>query len=277
MERVNTHRQIAKEILDAEYARVTTPRDYSISADSIQEENAKLELANCVFSPSPHVTDSLLRAGISSSRILQSTYGWSPQRLTTPKIVDGSSEANNLGHCCFLFVGTICIRKGAHLLLDAWNQGISNSSLVLKGRNQLDQSYCNPSLPCSANNLSFLPYSRNVTETFADADVFVFPTLEEGSPLVVYEAMAMGLPVITSPMGAGSIVRDGIEGFVVSPHDQQSLIAAMRMLASKPDLRHELGRNAKIRSMDYTWDKVAESRAHMLSQFFADQKSSTER
>ena len=48
----------------------------------------------------------------------------------------------------------------------------------------------------------------------ASADVFVFPSLFEGSAVVTYEALAAGLPSVVTP-SAGSVVRDGVEGFIV--------------------------------------------------------------
>lgn len=271
MERVNTHRQTAKEILDVEYSSLKLTPDYIVTAESIKEETEKLISSDYVFSPSPHVTESLVRVGISSSKILQSTYGWAPYRLQPSQGIVDTPNQKSSNHCTFLFVGTICVRKGAHLLLEAWQNFNSKCSLLLKGNIRFDNSLHRAYVSNRKENIHFIPYSRNVSETFADADIFIFPTLEEGSPLVVYEAMAMGLPIITTPMGAGSVVRNGIDGLVVSPHNQQQLVEAMRALATNHELRVELGRNARKRAMDFTWDKVAASRAAMLNRCFLGQ------
>ncbi len=70
----------------------------------------------------------------------------------------------------------------------------------------------------------------------AAADVFVFPSLFEGSAVVTYEALACGLPsVVTS--AAGSVVRDRVEGFVVPPRDVRMLAEKMEQLGCNPALR----------------------------------------
>ena len=74
-----------------------------------------------------------------------------------------------------------------------------------------------------------VPRSETLRE-YTNADVFVLPTLSEGSATVCYEAIAAGLPVITTP-AAGSVVRDGVEGRIVPIRDPQALadaIAALR-------------------------------------------------
>jgi hypothetical protein len=50
--------------------------------------------------------------------------------------------------------------------------------------------------------------------------------------MITYQAAAMGMALLTTPMGAGGIIRDGIHGIVHNPHDRQGWIDALRMLAS---------------------------------------------
>ena len=75
-----------------------------------------------------------------------------------------------------------------------------------------------------------MDYTRDIAFAYREADFFAFPSLEEGSPLVTYEAMANGLPVLTSPMGAGGIVRDGKDGIIVSPYDEEALVTGLQQL-----------------------------------------------
>ncbi len=88
----------------------------------------------------------------------------------------------------------------------------------------------------------------------ARADVFVFPSLFEGSAVVTYEALACGLPSIVTP-SAGSVVRDGIEGFVVPPGEVEPLAIAMERLGSEPDLRRELSRDARAGAEAFDWPR----------------------
>jgi glycosyltransferase involved in cell wall biosynthesis len=91
-------------------------------------------------------------------------------------------------------------------------------------------------------------------EIYRQADVFVFPTLVEGMGIVVLEAMASGLPVITTPNGPGDIVRDGVDGFLVPPRDVDAIVERLERLRADPQLRQEMARNARIRAQEFTWD-----------------------
>ncbi|MEG4235840.1 glycosyltransferase family 4 protein [Microcoleus sp. Pol11C3] len=93
---------------------------------------------------------------------------------------------------------------------------------------------------------------------------FAFPSLEEGSPLVTYEAMANGLPVLTSPMGAGSIARDGKDGIIVSPYDEEALVTGLQQLAGCAELRLRMSDSARSRAQEFTWEKVARRRAELV-------------
>ena len=75
------------------------------------------------------------------------------------------------------------------------------------------------------------------------ADVFVLPSICEGSATVIYEAIGYGLPVVTTP-NAGSVVRDGVEGFVVPIRDVAAIIQSLDRLSSDPQLRLEMSHRA---------------------------------
>jgi glycosyltransferase involved in cell wall biosynthesis len=74
-----------------------------------------------------------------------------------------------------------------------------------------------------------------VREHYAWADVFLLPSLCEGSATVTYEALACGLPVIATP-NTGSIVREGVDGFIVPIRDPEAIAAKLELFISQPDL-----------------------------------------
>ena len=86
----------------------------------------------------------------------------------------------------------------------------------------------------------------------AAADVFVFPSLFEGSAVVTYEALACGLPSVVTP-NAGSVVRDGVEGFVVPARDVEALAERMERLGSDPALRARMSAEARARAEAFGW------------------------
>jgi glycosyltransferase involved in cell wall biosynthesis len=81
---------------------------------------------------------------------------------------------------------------------------------------------------------------------YAEADVFCLPTLAEAVGVVNMEAMATGLPVVSSRlMGVPELVEDGSTGLLVTPGRDGELAAALRRLAEDPDLRRRLGQQGR--------------------------------
>ena len=97
-------------------------------------------------------------------------------------------------------------------------------------------------------------------ELLASADIFVFPGYQpEGLPLVILEAMAAGIPVVTTDTGAiRDVVVDGVTGLVVGKRDPAGLAAAIRRLVDSPELRAELGRAGRARYLaEFTEERCA--------------------
>ena len=88
----------------------------------------------------------------------------------------------------------------------------------------------------------------------AAADVFVFPSLFEGSAVVTYEALACGLPCVVTP-AAGSVVRDGVEGFLVEPRDVNGLAQRMEQLGGSPQDRARMSTKARSRALEFDWPR----------------------
>lgn len=94
---------------------------------------------------------------------------------------------------------------------------------------------------------------------FAGSDLFVLPSLFEGTPLTLMEAMMSGLPVVTTATcGMKDVVRDGVTGLLVPTRSPQRLAGAMEALLSDAALRARLGREAQRQALArYTWDAVS--------------------
>lgn len=103
----------------------------------------------------------------------------------------------------------------------------------------------------------------------AEADVFVFPSLFEGSAVVTYEALASGLPLIVTPQ-AGSVARDGQEGLMVPPRDPEALASAMVQLGEDATLRDRLARAARRRAEQFDWNRYQAAVVANLREAIAD-------
>jgi glycosyltransferase involved in cell wall biosynthesis len=150
-----------------------------------------------------------------------------------------------------LFVGWILEAKGVRELLAAARQ-LPDVRFTLVGPEEPSfMDSIRDDLSSLSDRVELLPpRPRNeVLELYREADVFALPTYREGFPNVVLEAMAAGLPVVATPVGAiPDAVRDGREGFLVPPRDVEALTRALDALAQSPELRAEMGSRARARA-----------------------------
>ena len=100
-------------------------------------------------------------------------------------------------------------------------------------------------------------FRRDIPHLMGKASVFVFPSLDEGSALVTYEAMAAGLPVVTTP-NSGSLVRDSLDGYIVPIRDAQSLAERIEFYYKYPQRALEMGRNGRERIAAFSWERYGE-------------------
>lgn len=175
-------------------------------------------------------------------------YGMNPQWLA----LEPRPQRGRL-----LFAGTAELRKGIHYLAVAAEKLISrglNYEFRVAG-NVTDQVRRQP----VCRHLSFLGrVARDrIHQEFQQADVFLLPSLAEGSAEVTYEALACGVPVITTK-AAGSVVRDGVEGRIVPERDSEILAEAIQELVEDRQKRDRMAHAARDRAREYTWERYGE-------------------
>ncbi len=95
-------------------------------------------------------------------------------------------------------------------------------------------------------------------QLYAEHDIFIFPSLMEGLPSVLLEAMAGGMPVITTETcGMPDVVEDGFNGLLIPPADARALEEAILRLANSEELRRRLGNAARDTMQRLTWENAA--------------------
>jgi UDP-glucose:(heptosyl)LPS alpha-1,3-glucosyltransferase len=111
-----------------------------------------------------------------------------------------------------------------------------------------------------ANRVIFHPHSKQVEQFFAAADAFVFPTVYDPFGLVITEAMASGLPVVTSrAAGASELIAHGTDGLLTDrPWDADAIALHLAHLRDDAALRERMGAAARARVEPLTWDRTAE-------------------
>jgi len=99
-----------------------------------------------------------------------------------------------------------------------------------------------------SSRVSFLGHRRDVPALLASADVFALPSLFEGLPLSVLEAMAAAKPVVASRIGGtDEAVVDGVTGILVPPSDPAALAQAIRTVLADPQLAARMGGAGRAR------------------------------
>jgi glycosyltransferase involved in cell wall biosynthesis len=212
--------------------------------DGIRRDLEVWSLADVVLAPSEFVRSGMIELGARPDNIALVPYGL-PERWyapTNPRPVTGR----------VLFVGGVGLRKGNHYLAEACR--------ILEARGvQADVRVIGPS---DSTEIATPPFEgphyvgqvprSEVREEFLKADVFAFPTLAEGFALAHLEAMACGVPVLTTP-NCGPAVRDGVDGFIVPPRDAAALADRIETVITDRALRARLGANAQARAKQYSW------------------------
>ncbi len=98
-----------------------------------------------------------------------------------------------------------------------------------------------------SHQIRFLGWREDVADILNALDIFVLPSLSEGLPICLLEAMSMGLPCIASKVGGiEEILEDGVTGITVTPGDFESLNTALQRVVNDTELRLRLGRQARI-------------------------------
>jgi glycosyltransferase involved in cell wall biosynthesis len=154
----------------------------------------------------------------------------------------GEQRKDQLGdRVRFLFVGNGFARKGGPQLVEALQPLLATGTCELHiATNDDVQSEPNKNIHVHRGLSS---NSLRLRELYERADVFVLPTLGDCLPVVVMEATAAGLPVVTTDVGAlREAVLDGESGMLLEPGDVSALRLAMQTLVAQPELRWRMGR-----------------------------------
>jgi glycosyltransferase involved in cell wall biosynthesis len=155
-----------------------------------------------------------------------------------------------------LFAGQVGLRKGVPHLLAAWERlRLQEARLWLAGSLALDRQYLARHTD-GGNNVTYLgalPRTQ-LLDLMRQVDLFVFPSLAEGFGLVIGEAMACGLPVLTTRNTGGTeLITDGREGWCVPAHSVEALVERLEWACSNRDRLYEMGTQARRRAEEWTW------------------------
>lgn len=157
----------------------------------------------------------------------------------------------------FCFLGNVGQRKGITYLLDAWKVIEEHDwQLLLCGRPEkiIASRIKNDSFLAATVKLMGFVSPDDILPT---CDVFIFPSLMEGSSKAIYEAMSWGMPCIVT-YESGSIIKNGFDGIVVKAMDVNELISAIQKLSGNFQMRQTMGAAAMKKIDSYSWQKYGD-------------------
>ena len=215
------------------------------SDEKLAQKDEELAMADVVITPSLFSKESLAHAPGLSARIEIVPYGAPP--------LGQDVAPNDSGRLRVLFVGSLSQAKGLGYLLEAAASLDRQIDLTLVGQRvsaliprqtDLDRHRWIPSLP-----------HTDLVMEMSRQDVLVLPSLHEGLPLVIPEAMAQGLTVIATPHAAGpSLIDDGVDGFIVPIRSAPAIAEKLELLLRDPARLHEMRAAARRKAAAMTWE-----------------------
>lgn len=245
---LSTEQIVAKE-------RVAFPKwepaafDYGSVRRELGLEDVLLTRTSFFVCPAQAVQDDLVsQYGVERNRTAVVPYGLDPVWLSLQPIPQPERV---------LFAGTAGLRKGIHYLAMAaeklHQQGYSYEFRVA---GNVSPTVAQQPICKHLNFLGRIPRNEMHKE-FIAADVFVLPTLAEGSAGVTYQALGAGVPVVTTA-ASGSVVRDGVDGYIVPERDAEKLASAIVKIVEDRDKRNQMSKAARERAEEFIWSRYGE-------------------
>ena len=231
----------------------------------IERKEKEIQLADRIFVPSSFVKESLLSAGIAPEKITVIPYG-SPINYFQPQAkTDRTFRA--------IFIGRLSPRKGVHYLLQAWQElKLSEAELLFVGSNWFPDGW----LDRYCDDFSHIPSvpHNTLNQYYSSGDVLVLPSLVEGLSLVQLEAMACGIPIITTYNAGGTdIITDGVEGFIIPIRDVEALKEKLEWCYEHPEELAQMGKAARKKAEQLTWDLYRQRLANQVSKILTSQQN----
>ncbi len=259
VEQMIAPRDVVETLLDQEMMRFPKwagpVRDNPHARLFADREKAEWRLADVIVCPSEFVRKHVVACGGPEDRCVVVPYG-----VNASAAID--RPARMPGPIRVLTVGEVGLRKGSPYVVEAARLMEGAARFRMAGRVRVPDDV-KQEISQWVELRGIVPRSQ-IVEEFRWADVFLLPSLCEGSATAVYEALAAGLPVITTE-NTGSVVRDGVEGFIVPVCDPEAIATAVRALADNPELRRSMSTNALLRAAEHTVESYGERLLAALS------------
>lgn len=250
VEQIIAPRRVVDALVAAEAARYP---DWGSAAGSdpfarefAAREAAEWDNADLIVCPSDFVRDAVASVGGPVARCVVVPYGLDRGFQVEPPDRPGA------GRLRVLTVGALGLRKGTPCVLEAARRLRGLAEFRLVGPGALPPNALRD-IPDNVTVVGVVPRTE-IAHHYAWADVFLLPSVCEGSATATYEALAAGLAVVTTP-NAGSVVRNGIEGFIRMAGDINGICGSLDVMARDRNGLRTMSHNALARSQEFGLDE----------------------
>jgi len=255
LERPNAHTRFAYEIVQNECQRlgISMPlgHEHAYNPAVLEHEELEYDLADRLLCPSDFVAKTFEEQGFSAGKLARHQYGFDDKQYypDSKKIVPN-------GGLTFLFVGGCAPRKGLHYALDAWLQSSAHKSGTFLIAGSFIPGYAERlSAQLTHPSVKILGYRNDVPELMRRSDVFVLPSVEEGSALVTSEARGCGCVLLVSD-AAGAVCNHSENALVHCAGDTRKLAQHMSLLHEDRALLMKLRAASLATTATITWNAV---------------------
>ena len=258
--RGSSHIATQRELLDDESKRAQAdldrPGDWMIA-----RERREYERADAIVVLSSFSAKTFVEQGIDADRLELVPLGVDVQAFSADEAARSARIARiQRGESLtVLYVGALSYRKGLFDLMQVVRTpSVASMKFRLVGNVMPEARPLLTRLPANVELTGKLPQSQ-LPAAYREGDVFLFPTIEDGFPAVLAQAHAAGLPIITTPNGAGhDIVRSQDEGWVVPIRRPEAVLERLAWCDGNRSALADMIASAGVHSRSRTWDEAAE-------------------
>jgi glycosyltransferase involved in cell wall biosynthesis len=258
LERPNAHTRYAYEAVKAESDRIGVElppnHEHAYNKHILSHEEEEYSLADYLLCPSEFVARTFRHEGYADQKLLRHRYGFDPRIFFPPENPRPALEGLTM-----LMVGVAAVRKGQHFALEAWLRSSASESgrLLIAGeflpayREKLAALLAHPSV-------KVLGHRKDVPDLMRASDVFLLPSIEEGSALACIEALASGCVPLVSDVCTDPC-RHMENALIHEVGDVETLSAHMSLVHEDRGQLDRLRAGAFATAMDFTWEQAGAS------------------
>ena len=211
----------------------------------------EIELSDNILLPSKFVERSYLYSNVSPGKLIRIPYGVDVDKFKCQTRIPHDGMVN------LLYVGQVTYYKGLHHLLPIIRDRYADriKLTMVGGYDKNDLLYKEYGNIDNIEFKGFVPYTE-LPPLYQQADAFIIPSLGEGFALVSLEALGSGLPVLISEnTGGNDAIKNGYNGYEFEAGNDKDMINKIDMFINNLSSLSELSENARVTSLDYTWEK----------------------